>query len=342
MDDGRDPEQSGLLQELAGSLAHADPKLLATAALLQGWVLSSVLKKAQEASSGSDAAALLERLKYPVPLPDPQWPSFEPALCLRLQNFAQAEGFREAYLFQGACNLSAPVQRAGADFAWGGAGTFGLDCSLSKPEAALAPAPEPEPSKASWISELSLPSHRRTCTLGVGTEAGSGAMLSLSEDLPWRGGAEMNAMSIRLCNRHVWPGGGAHNAFFHCFSVANECSHMLASLICRALAQGGSLPRADAGADYLLRRLKLNGRPLLPPSGRPVENVVAEDCTTQLYYVKPRSVGSGFALDGALEFPAGGIWPPGTGRGEAASLDIALGQYFFGSAALSILRGDTA
>ncbi|KAK2077205.1 hypothetical protein QBZ16_004839 [Prototheca wickerhamii] len=239
MDDGRDPEQSGLLQELAGSLAHADPKLLATAALLQGWVLSSVLKKAQEASSGSDAAALLERLKYPVPLPDPQWPSFEPALCMRLQNFAQAEGFREAYLFQGACNLSAPVQRAGADFAWGAAGTFGLDCSLSKPEAALAPAPEPEPSKASWISELSLPSHRRTCTLG----------------------------------------------------------------------------------DYLLRRLKLNGRPLLPPSGRAVENVVAEDCTTQLYYVKPRS---------------------GTGRGEAASLDIALGQYFFGSAALSILRGDTA
>lgn len=100
------------------------------------------------------------------------------------------------------------------------------------------------------------------------------------------------------------------------------------------------MAQPDQDAAFLLRRLKLNGRPLLPPSGREIPNVASGTCSQQIYYVKPRSVGSGFSLDGALELPAG-IWPEGTGIGEAASVDIALGQYSFGSAALSFLRGDS-
>lgn len=207
---GDDGSGSGALHEFASFLSKTDPKILAAAALAQGWILSSVLKKFGHDEGSVSGPALLDRLKYPLPLPDPQWSAFEPALCLRLQNFGGAEGFREAYLFQGPCNLTDLAPRNGADLSWGGAGTFGLDCSLQESDerSGLAPAPEPETdgddvNAGSWLAGLSLPTHRRTCTVGIASPAGSGTVFGFSQDLPRLGAPEMNAMSIRLCNRSV-------------------------------------------------------------------------------------------------------------------------------------------
>lgn len=107
----------------------------------------------------------------------------------------------------------------------------------------------------------------------------------------------------------------------------------------RALGRGGEGAAPAAAADFLLRRLKLNGRPLLPPEGMPAPSVPLDaGCVSQLYHVSPRALSAGFSLDGALELGAASP-PPGTGIGDHASLEITLGNYGLVSAAASFLRG---
>ncbi|KAL6771171.1 hypothetical protein ACKKBF_B34220 [Auxenochlorella protothecoides x Auxenochlorella symbiontica] len=290
-----------LYHHVASDLARLDPKVLAAAAALQGWALASLLKKKEGVTSG------LQRLRYPLPLPDPQWPAFDPALCLRLQNFGGGEGYRSVYFAQAACDPDTSLSAEG--LLWGGAAAFGLDCTLHGSEgeggegAGSPPAPE-----QTWLgSVVSSLHHTRACTLAVATEAGEGSMLTQSAPLPALGGPEINAMSLRLCNT--------------------------------ALGRGGEGAQPAVAADFLLRRLKLNGRPLLPPEGMPAPSVpLAAGCASQLYHVSPRALSAGFSLDGALELGSGPP-VPGTGVGAHASLEIALGNYGLVSAAASYLRG---
>lgn len=140
----------------------------------------------------------------------------------------------------------------------------------------------------------------------MATTAGSGVVLSAGADLPALGGVELSALSVRTCNKVLrLPGGAA---------------------------------APDPEADFLLRGLKLNGRPLLPPEGWSARSDAGGGaCVSRLYHVSSRALSSGLTLDGSLELPAG-PWVPGTGLGPAASLEIQLGEYNLVSAAAAYLQ----
>lgn len=327
-----------LQEHLAADWARADPRQLAALAMVQAWSLSSLLAlHASRRSSGSTAPGLNAATAYSssgggsgssgstsglsvagepawpldvqhsLRVPAPQWASFHGMLCLRLQNFGDAEGFRAILLGTampagGSGDPCAAPTAVAAEMRWSDRAAFVLDCAA------------PVTGSDSATAGLLRASH---CQLAVATAAGRGVLLEAPLDRPLLG-PPINALRVRLCNR---------------LQATQQAS---------ATTQAGD-------ALIALKGVRLNGRPLLPRGGLATTQASsAGGCTAELYRISSHAAAAlrGFVLSGRLALDGGsmngssGITSASSfGLGEAASVELTLGEYQLLSAAASRLFG---
>jgi hypothetical protein len=150
------------------------------------------------------------------PAADPDWASFQPAVCLGMQNFGGAEGYRAVYLGPPPCGR--PGSTASQEVAWGSTAAFMLECRpLDVLDTAGQPATEGgsgaaglEGAAAAAGGTASRPGARRRSLLtraqllaqqaqaqGAGVER-QGAFSKLSSLLRSLGGEDAAGMSGRL------------------------------------------------------------------------------------------------------------------------------------------------
>ncbi|GAB4818526.1 hypothetical protein N2152v2_005572 [Parachlorella kessleri] len=127
---GGSSDVSSLLQRLKDDISKLDYNQLAKLAVLQGWALASMYSVySMSSSKRSMPSPVLRRelpFDHPAQVTDPDWASFQPAVCLGLQNFGGAEGYRAAYLGPGPCGV--PGSSVARELAWGSKVAFMLDC----------------------------------------------------------------------------------------------------------------------------------------------------------------------------------------------------------------------
>lgn len=150
---------------------------------------------------------------------DPDWAAFSPALCLGLQNFEGAEGFRQAYLGPPPCG--SPDSAASVGLAWGADAAFLLQCTPLAPAngttLAGAAATGGGGAGAAAGSAAAAAGGHLSCRLAVTSGSGRGTLLQyggIAGSTEGGGGAsrlqqgapmlpftgELNALRVRVCN----------------------------------------------------------------------------------------------------------------------------------------------
>ncbi len=184
-------------------------------------------------SGGGTASSGLVLEGQPL-VASPSWEAFRPLLCLRLQNFGNADGWSSVLLGPAPCSRSSAAVVSDA-FRWRSSAAFQLDCSrrgggsssasdaggatavgtaagsgsaaatsvaLALAEAGLAAAERMAASLAAAVSS------RRTCRLAVGSTSASAAApatgsalhLEHSFEQPLFAAPRMDALRLRVCN----------------------------------------------------------------------------------------------------------------------------------------------
>jgi hypothetical protein len=176
-----------LLQRLdSNSTSALDPKQLAGVAMLQAWALRRLAKlhPSSRPTATSLASGTAKLQQFGRPIPDHVPGAIIPQLCVRLQNFGNAVGYRSVYMGTPPC--AAPDNAALDEMEWGTKGAFTVACR--RPE-------EPE----------SLLRKGLHCELAVSSDSGrvgggSGSLLEFDHPAAWHA-PRLNAISLKVCNK---------------------------------------------------------------------------------------------------------------------------------------------
>ena len=271
---------------------------------------------------------------------------FDPAWCLRLQNFGDAEGYRSIYFgplhtTQGKipCGPTAPGI-VGAQLSWGARETkdglgssfstptsgwvvFTLDCTVNykggvEPLISIHKSMECRLSVVSSSSSSNTNTTTTTSTVAIPATVseGRGMTLSTAESLPVFGhlGHSLNAIKLRVCN------------------------------IPPTLVQVPSVLR-NASTTITLFSPKLNGRPLPIPDGghliaRQNAAGTGKECVSAFLRVPSRSLADDFVLTGVVALDASNNGQGGWGVGEMASVEVQVGAIKLFSASSGVQGGE--
>lgn len=201
-------------------------------AAVSGLALHAAASSLGGGSGGGSSSSGLVLEGQPL-VASPSWEAFRPLLCLRLQNFGNADGWSSVLLGPAPCSKSSSSISSDA-FRWRSSAAFLLDCSrrgggspasaasgATAVGAAAGSSSAAATSVAAALAEAGLAaaermaaslaaavSSRRTCRLAVGSTSasadapatGSALHLEHSFEQPLFAAPRMDALRLRVCN----------------------------------------------------------------------------------------------------------------------------------------------
>jgi hypothetical protein len=372
------------MQERLGLDGKLDAKQLAALAAVQGLALSSLRKHLAAAGKGSsttenastkasssvldtrdsiyDPSRHITFTKLGLSLPDSMTSHFEGEWCLRLQNFANAAGYRSVLLGGVPCNgisissssavaaklfpqtqvaatTAPPTPPATAVLHWNSEAAFSLDCGIKEPH--LEPSQEVEESIYSGISAMlhaarakasseitaALQAKTMECTIAVSAAAAAGTSSGIS-------GSENTSSGAVLHSSQTLPLFNAHKLNAIKIRICNIPIQTAGPAISNPTptTSGVSTIGATGSPTGLINvhGIKVNNRPLIVDS---LQGHPSNECHVALVRLPTRALADGFLLNGYLTLEKGGSTNGSTDGssavynvGEMASVEMQIGS----------------
>jgi len=376
------------MQERLGLDGKLDARQLAALAAVQGLALSSLRKHLAATSATTDTESIKSARvegtdatttniydprhsfsKVGIALPESMISHFEGEWCMRLQNFANAAGYRSVYLGQAPCNSvgtmgamtkslpqtqgllsttpSPPPPLAAAMIRWNSEAAFSLDCGIKSP--VVDPSGEDKDNEdsqgESFYSGVSAMLHAaRTKASSELTAALQAKSMECSLAVSVSGG------EIAPQSSHSQSSGGSGTVLHSSLTLPVFTSHRLNAIkikICNLPVHslGGSTVTTTtsppgATPSINLHGLKVNNRHLAIDS---LQGHPSDDCHVALVRVPTRALADEFVVTGYMTLGKGNTVGTNTALynvGEMASVEMQIGSLKLLSSSVVGASGD--